>query len=1340
MDINKNQQTNTFYEGMNTDTSDMMLKDTQYRFAKNLRLVTDSSSNSGELRLIEGRDAVSDISFNKVIATTSVRDIPIVIEDLGVDQQDRYLGWNIYKIVGNGTVKFKIFGPCTTELGESVSLVTRYEDDDNIKLYIADGKNPLMYINVALNPSTPPTDINYISTIKEHATNGFGQFTKISGSLKPAAVQYAYICYNKYGDTSQLSPLSPLQIVAASDKGYDKSEISPYGFQFSINEVSGDYKKIRVYRITYAEVGQDPIVELIVDDNLPESPNSSITIYDAGLPTIKTMSVAEFLASVKMVVIPKEIESKNNYLFASNVSYQIKENTDALNWFYTTDFSAMPTNAESNLDMNQSYNQSSWRSDNSKIANGQSVNQLLSWELKISSDQTVKSLRRNEVYRYGIVLYDKYGNPWPVKWVLDLRTPPNKITPYAGKVDGNIVFKPLVLEFTIRGGWGSAQDFFKKYEIVRCNRTANDRFTVTQGIVGRALQCYKYRSNVVDTAFNEETLGTEIGYLCPSGFLTISPITVYNLGEGYDNSDGNMNLSRARYAKSSDDILLFSSPEYCYQSDDVYNILKNNSDLYTNFEIQFSHEQPVTNTGYDHAGNSIYKRNYQSNSGYTYPGFGFLESRLSRFIYGPKQALLLPTDSSGVKKDGIYFPVWYYGSRWDTDSDVTNLGLTPNDMDHNTDTGELEEKDTANNTRNTICNFITPYDVESYAVILGINDAASRQISEIKEVVAPQWNQFANGTTLTYNDASTAIDGKNFIGWSVPVIADFDNKATIQNYMNADECFRSDNWNYDGGIENIIAYPVGAVGKSLLLKMDSSTLFSNNFSPNYYLHNMTTVTCSIRRNNVLPYGGYTDYARTNCTYSSHGYYVNQIWSHDYQSDTITTYGDCYIQWFYYNALKAWYHNECKYAPNMSTIYKIPVESDIDMTHDHGQTFKRSESKYTQDEPAELRGYTQSESAYLYNTAYGIDPNVRTFTGLDRDDASNADYDYRICYSDIKENNEAIDSWQNFKSANYIDVDTRYGQITDLRLFKDTLVFWQEQATGVLSVNERTLIQDVNDTNIILGNGDVLQRYDYLTTEYGMKPDQYADCQSNTTLYWWDGYRKDILAYAGGQTIMPMKKVKTISNYINSNNESTHPVIAYDVKYDELLMNVVHNTPLAYSEVAQQFISEYNTPFEYKINLKDRLWLLGDNLYQTSKIIYEWNKTPQSADGLIKPYVKYVVNTDSMYNKVFDITTFGGRFYGGELTSTAFQALRFTFKTPLKQESRITDPATQITNREYDFRLTIPRAGKTINNTWVTEDWGDRMRGKTMECEFSSESTDKDFSLQYITTKFRMSWS
>jgi hypothetical protein len=61
----------------------------------------------------------------------------------------------------------------------------------------------------------------------------------------------------------------------------------------------------------------------------------------------------------------------------------------------------------------------------------------------------------------------------------------------------------------------------------------------------------------------------------------------------------------------------------------------------------------------------------------------------------------------------------------------------------------------------------------------------------------------------------------------------------------------------------------------------------------------------------------------------------------------------------------------------------------------------------------------------------------------------------------------------FDDNNYIDVDSRFGQITNMRLFKDKLLFWQEHATGILSVNERTVLNDIENNDIVVGTGGTL---------------------------------------------------------------------------------------------------------------------------------------------------------------------------------------------------------------------------------------------------------------------------
>jgi len=78
-----------------------------------------------------------------------------------------------------------------------------------------------MMINIAdpaLSTTSPSTDISMISSYTENTfampwaystMNG----TPVAGSLKPATIQYAYILYDKYGKSSNLSPLSELKVI-----------------------------------------------------------------------------------------------------------------------------------------------------------------------------------------------------------------------------------------------------------------------------------------------------------------------------------------------------------------------------------------------------------------------------------------------------------------------------------------------------------------------------------------------------------------------------------------------------------------------------------------------------------------------------------------------------------------------------------------------------------------------------------------------------------------------------------------------------------------------------------------------------------------------------------------------------------------------------------------------------------------------------------------------------------------------------------------------------------------------------------------------------------------------
>ena len=235
----------------------------------------------------------------------------------------------------------------------------------------------------------------------------------------------------------------------------------------------------------------------------------------------------------------------------------------------------------------------------------------------------------------------------------------------------------------------------------------------------------------------------------------------------------------------------------------------------------------------------------------------------------------------------------------------------------------------------------------------------------------------------------------------------------------------------------------------------------------------------------------------------------------------------------------------------------------------------------------------------------------------------------------------------------------------------------------------------------------------------------------------------------------------VKNYISERTPVSVPTISYDVDNNEVICHVVTddkvaNQSLVFNEAVQAFTAVYTfAPVFYGLCMYDQYMIGGDNS------VYKYN-VPQNQVTLFgqqaTPKVKFVVNAASDFTKTFDIQTFGGKFYGGggqaeidipnevydtHRTTDALSPLTFSYNTPLKQHASI-NGREAVTNAEYDFRLAIPRNGQDVDpqvNSFIAkEQWGNRLRGKLMQVELSSNSNSSDFALHYITTKYRISWN
>ena len=296
-------QTNSFAGGMNMDTDIMLLPNTQYRYAENVRIITNDDGNTGMLQNIQDTLKVEGEIFEregeKVLAVVTVDKYIIALTSFPFEGKTIN---SIYRISNYNNPPLTSVIVVSGELGytesSSIKLVANYESDTNIKLYIADGEhyirvislmdnryvyepgvdNPLLDVNGFI---TKPDFLDMItnSTLTPPTLNKLG-----TGNLKTGMVQYAYQLFNARGNESLISPISGLVHLTTSDgseslNDYEGSEKNVNSNKSVIINIPLSYEDnlhydylydyIRVYRIFYKDRTELPTIEITGEVKIP---------------------------------------------------------------------------------------------------------------------------------------------------------------------------------------------------------------------------------------------------------------------------------------------------------------------------------------------------------------------------------------------------------------------------------------------------------------------------------------------------------------------------------------------------------------------------------------------------------------------------------------------------------------------------------------------------------------------------------------------------------------------------------------------------------------------------------------------------------------------------------------------------------------------------------------------------------------------------------------------------------------------------------------------------------------------------------------------------------------
>ena len=1376
--MNIQRQTNTFGKGMNTDLDYSVISAQQYNYAENIRIIANDDSSTGVLQNIEGVFKTTpsmSITGETIIHVDTIRDWAIVFTKTSAGL------FSIYRYDYSSSAEF----PTVTKVLDSVALdikpvngvyaissVCRWESDDNVKIYWCDGIHQIRVLNIDNahdNSSITADTLNIlpVGILPPVEIQGIG-----SGSLKTGKYQYCYQLFNPRSSETSVSVLSPMITVTKSSNRTSSKEVvgdssesnTGKSIKFGTTLLTDAFTRAKIIQLYYKDNTTVPVITVIDDISIY---GTTLTYEDKGGTVVDELTVDEFNALTSYNFIPKVIESKDNMLFAANITEDTwdisddifdcrayrcnakgtvklisnsgqdpiefdinnipdipvdhdcicpynSDDTEAYKYtvtdtgsykqggkglnisyeFITTDLieDDETLSVKDLLPDNWNLNCNAYSFDNlplySFTAGSREVVDKVTFnsaDRKIPNycnsevESKLQGYQRDEIYRFGIVFYNETNTPSSVHWIADIRMPKSTDSGYnffscGAKValgdittDSKVlVTHPLGIRFTVKNI--PTDQGITGFEIVRCERTIQDRTILMQGVLSEVFQHQDEAGSIYPMPY--------LSYATTHGLTSLSKDFRYT-----------WNYSRSK----SDEYFMFISPEICTNRENVTEILDMATNLDSIYKLRSKfdpsstmgdgtqfHEtswagstkiKPMSGAASvksidDGSIVSVYNRDYNKDDGWLYDTVKLNHKDDGKDEYGDYVSCALRIDGSTLSYNAA-LAKYYFAT------DLASGNATIDDIAY---AGSCD-----------------PLDFDDFA----------------------------------WRTKGLAIGTKTYYNWC------WDDATTASNEGAGVDTTHNNNMRKEG------PHGVCAIIRSKEVIGDKKIPFITSLSSSVN-DAISVKLCNLKRASN-PYGGSSYATRQNSVYIPTGNYV-QV------KDSVGTKscfgGDTYIGVLdYANCMFAYKKDDYNPSNHRNKAYVgayIPCESTINLSlrSDDFQVSKTYEpsgyaNHFVENDITQIGTlYTQDKPLYDYNDAYSAQPRAKEYVSKSIYSIDNLHTDTRVMNSEAKTNNEVADSWTKFKVANYIDVDTRFGSINNMMLFQNRLLFWQTDAFGTLSVNDRSLITDNNIGALTLGTGGILTRYDYYTIKNGSKENQLrAATQSDSNVYWYDYDRNEICSFSGGLNFV--SKIKGVQSYLHDNKSSftLDPITVYDKKYNEALFTLEDKT-LVYNEQVGAFTSFYTFSPEWWAEFSDKLYIYnGLNCYK-----YNSGNTSDLFTGEDKvSYIKFIVNDGYPQTKTFDNVEYAGEFtYGTNFNDIYFETKRQTSYS-------LTDK--DIDYREDTYKFCIPRNSLELSEIGklVNKSYKDRMKGKYLVCHYKYDCNGGNtFEVPYISTAYRHS--
>ena len=824
---------------------------------------------------------------------------------------------------------------------------------------------------------------------------------------------------------------------------------------------------------------------------------------------------------------------------------------------------------------------------------------------------------RDEVYRFGIIFLDTKGRESFVKWIGDIRFPSNRDPGYSyiyyDSVNNIVMGRNLGIRFSVNIP-NEIKPLISGYRIVRAERTTNDKTIICQGLVG-----YPFKGATGSTYYNLASTPTVADLR--RKFTYVKRIT-----EDIDP------ISRGNHYVENNSNFVFNPNYVEFNSPDIV-INKPKLPTANSFIEVFGTQNYVETSAICGV------RGYEDGS----PGTGserdmliadkprnvYVDTNIPKIRGMVNSARLFTPKTRGnsnsndetadatktVLNDGIIYNNCVCAPRTD-DSTPTKFGLRGTHMLLGMN-NELPLTADWESSTDKIRFLLANYKVNKGRSIYGGSSYEARMYSKYY----PVSGFVSKDTDTSFNDPTPAGSAL------IQIIDSFNTLLT-----NSSTYLISTAKQFDFYISNYGTEPL-TIG-TLTLSNTTDWYFADYptgiLSPGETAHglviysgeesgvasNIVTVNTDATNTNPFIFVLGVDYVTNPADYAGSAIPPNVSGTdNDPNLSGLKVYnGDTYINYFVY--MRGIYDIERPTGSRIESYVFYPVESSINLAlrldkmqeyinwgfyrdskiidYKLMETPSMGVSFYSNNYPVELG------NLYRYNSAYSSIDKSKEYYSRPLDFTDTKTFDTRIVVSDKKINGEYTDNWTKFKFNNYLDVDGRFDAITKIITFKNNLFFFQPTAVGIASVNQRSLIQDNQPGQLVLGTAGILSRYDYITDKSGSE-NYHSIITSDDYIYYADKRRKRFNKLVPGkeEAISVVKGIDSLLFDLSWNNVRC----GFDKGYNEVILSI-DDTTLCFNEMADAFISSYtfqpgimfsinNNFFSTALSDEDVPWLVNN---------------------------------------------------------------------------------------------------------------------------------------------------